>query len=135
MKPMAMDAIQMTQDSLPTVAATAPMENSTKGGTPLATQKAPVQSMPRSKPALLAAVSTMAASAVELILCTPCRVQRGRRDLRLFQLSHSYAALLNIFGRGRPDPVNPREAHKYAVIHRQPQRRLPRCHIWPPQKS
>jgi len=32
------------------VAATAPIENSTSGGTPLATQKAPVQSMPRSRP-------------------------------------------------------------------------------------
>jgi len=36
----------MIQDSLPTVAATAPIEKSTKGGTPLATQKAPVQSIP-----------------------------------------------------------------------------------------
>jgi hypothetical protein len=40
----------MIQESLPTVAATAPIENSTSGGTPLATQKAPVQSMPRSRP-------------------------------------------------------------------------------------
>src|SRR3981189_907295 len=68
MKPIAIDAIQMTQDSLPTVAATAPMENRTKGGTPLATQNAPVQSMPRSKPALLAAASTIATSAVELMV-------------------------------------------------------------------
>src|ERR1700689_4354445 len=80
MKPMAIDAAQMTQDSLPTVAATAPMEKRTRGGTPLATQKAPVQSIPRSNPALLAAVSTMAASAVELILCAPRRIQRGRSD-------------------------------------------------------
>src|ERR1700731_586519 len=76
MKPIAIEAIQMTQDSLPTVAATAPMENSTKGGTPLATQKAPVQSMPRSRPAVLTAVSTVAAST--LMSCTPCRVQLGR---------------------------------------------------------
>ncbi len=67
MKPITIEAIQMTQDSLPTVAATAPMENSTNGGTPLATQKAPVQSIPRSRPALFAAASPMAASAVELI--------------------------------------------------------------------
>src|ERR1700693_5049281 len=96
MKPIAIDAIQMTQDSLPTVAATAPMENSTKGGTPLATQKAPVQSMPRSRPAaLLTAVSTLATSAVELMdiplehsrtgsprgyQCASRRVQRGRGD-------------------------------------------------------
>src|SRR5271169_5278749 len=49
MKPSAIDAVQMTQDSLPTVAATAPIENNTRGGTPLATQNAPVQSMPRSR--------------------------------------------------------------------------------------
>ena len=67
MKPIAIDAVQMIQDSLPTVAATAPMENSTKGGTPLATQKAPVQSMPRSRPALFAPVSTTATSAIELM--------------------------------------------------------------------
>src|SRR6266404_1310329 len=80
MKPIAIEAVQMTQDSLPTVAATAPMENSTKGGTPLATQKAPVQSMPRSRPApLLTAVSTVATSAVELISCTPY-IQNKRRS-------------------------------------------------------
>src|ERR1700758_200221 len=50
MNPMAIEAVQMTQDSLPTVAATAPIENSTSGGTPLATQNAPVQSMPRVRP-------------------------------------------------------------------------------------
>jgi len=36
MKPIAIDAVQMIHESLPTVAATAPIENSTKGGTPLA---------------------------------------------------------------------------------------------------
>ena len=41
MKPIAIEAAQTTQESLPTVAATAPMENRTSGGTPLATQKAP----------------------------------------------------------------------------------------------
>src|ERR1700733_14247023 len=84
MKPMAIDAIQMTQDSLPTVAATAPMENSTRGGTPLATQKAPVQSMPRSRPAFLVATSPAITSAVELmdipLSCSSCRIQRGRGD-------------------------------------------------------
>ncbi len=45
---MMMEAVQTIQDRLPTMAATAPIENSTSGGTPLATQKAPVQSMPRS---------------------------------------------------------------------------------------
>src|SRR5277367_6823818 len=86
MNPKAIDALQITHDSLPTVAATAPMENNTSGGTPLATQKAPVQSMPRSRPApLLAAVSTLATSAVELMSfpsacqCAARRVQRARR--------------------------------------------------------
>src|ERR1700730_6176225 len=60
MNPMAMDSVQMTQDSLPTVAATAPMENSTSGGTPLATQNAPVQSMPRSSPADLGCAPVLA---------------------------------------------------------------------------
>src|SRR6202162_4104104 len=92
MKPIAIDAIQMTQDRLPPGAATAPRENSTKGGTPLATQKAPVQSMPRSRPAVLTAVSTVATSAVELMViplehsltgsyqCASGRIQRGRGD-------------------------------------------------------
>src|SRR5882724_6026540 len=47
MNPKAMEAVQTSHEALPTMAATAPMENSTSGGTPLATQKAPVQSMPR----------------------------------------------------------------------------------------
>ena len=59
MNPIAIDAIQMTQESLPTVAATAPMPKSTNGGTPLATQNAPVQSMPRSSPATFSAGSFM----------------------------------------------------------------------------
>src|SRR5277367_1476791 len=80
MNPMAIDAVQTIQDSLPTVAATAPMENSTRGGTPLATQKAPVQSMPRSRPALLAPASGAATSAIEFMVRAPRRVQRGRGD-------------------------------------------------------
>src|ERR1700728_3791319 len=48
MNPRGIDAVQMIHESLPTVAATAPIENNTSGGTPLATQNAPVQSMPRS---------------------------------------------------------------------------------------
>ena len=67
MKPIAIDRIQMTQESFPTVAATPPMEKSTSGGTPLATQKAPVQSIPRSSPALFAADSAAAASTVTFI--------------------------------------------------------------------
>jgi hypothetical protein len=74
MNPIAIDAVQMTQDSLPTVAATAPMENKTSGGTPLATQKAPVQSMPRSRPALLTPVSAAATSAAALTPCTPAKL-------------------------------------------------------------
>src|ERR1700740_1885061 len=53
MKPSPIETIHTTHEGLPTVAATAPMENSTSGGTPLATQNAPVQSMPRSRPAAL----------------------------------------------------------------------------------
>src|SRR6202000_1093617 len=64
MKPMAIEATHTAQDSLPTVAATAPIENSTSGGTPLATQNAPVQSMPRSSP--LAALSPSTVVAVVL---------------------------------------------------------------------
>jgi hypothetical protein len=56
-----METIHTTQDGLPTVAATAPMENSTSGGTPLATQNAPVQSMPRSSPADLGCAPVLAA--------------------------------------------------------------------------
>src|SRR5258708_11002610 len=67
MKPIAIDAAQMTHESFPTVAATAPMENKTSGGTPLATQNAPVQSMPRSRPALLT-LGPAAPSAVTLKL-------------------------------------------------------------------
>ncbi len=62
MKPSPIDRVQTIHDSLPTVAATAPIENSTRGGTPLATQKAPVQSMPRSRP-LAPALSTAASPA------------------------------------------------------------------------
>jgi hypothetical protein len=39
---------QTSAEGLPTVAAIAPMENSTSAGTPLATQKACVQSIVRS---------------------------------------------------------------------------------------
>src|SRR5882724_10646793 len=55
MNPRRIEPTQMSQDDLPTVAATAPMENNTRGGTPLATQKAPVQSMPRRSDAASAA--------------------------------------------------------------------------------
>ena len=68
-----MEAVQTSHERLPTPAATAPMENNTSGGTPLATQNAPVQSIPRSRAALgcAAAVSTTVA-----VLCvtrwSPC---------------------------------------------------------------
>src|SRR5882762_948983 len=45
MKPKPIEIIQTSQDGRPTVAATAPTENSTSAGTPLATQNAPVQSI------------------------------------------------------------------------------------------
>src|SRR5579862_3260026 len=65
MNPSAIEAVQMIQDSLPTVAATAPIENSTSGGTPLATQNAPVQSIPRWSPSglsMLAAAASFTAA-------------------------------------------------------------------------
>src|ERR1700735_2774099 len=60
MNPRAIDTVQMIHDSLPTVAATAPIENRINGGTPLATQNAPVQSIPRWSPSALAALSPTA---------------------------------------------------------------------------
>src|ERR1700676_4912199 len=113
MKPIAIEAIQMTQDSLPTVAATAPIENSTKGGTPLATQNAPVQSMPRSRPALLAAVSTTATSAVELI-SSPCA---ARRNNGVTHASHPSGSAQVI------------KSKIISVVHRRSQRHHPRCHV------
>src|SRR6516225_5990381 len=61
MKPRPMETIHTTHEGLPTVAATAPMENRTSGGTPLATQNAPVQSMPRSRPDALGSSAVPAA--------------------------------------------------------------------------
>src|SRR5580700_8882778 len=75
MNPSAIDSVQMTHDSLPTVAATAPIENSTSGGTPLATQKAPVQSMPRSRPAAGAGTGA-AASCVAALIEDSCQNKR-----------------------------------------------------------
>ncbi len=63
MKPSAIDAIQISHESFPTVAATAPIENNTSGGTPLATQNAPVQSMSRSRPVRSVDGLTVATSA------------------------------------------------------------------------
>src|SRR5580692_5946759 len=63
MNPKPIDSAQTSHESLPTVAATAPIENSTSGGTPLATQNAPVQSMPRSSPATGGAGATTVSSA------------------------------------------------------------------------
>jgi hypothetical protein len=57
----------MIHDSLPTVAATAPIENNTSGGTPLATQNAPVQSMPRSSPVVRTGTTVAVPSAALLM--------------------------------------------------------------------
>src|SRR5215472_2414973 len=81
MKPSAIDATQTSHDSLPTVAATAPIENRTNGGTPLATQNAPVQSMPRSRPGAersAAVVLVVSASPALLKLSPRC----GARAVR-----------------------------------------------------
>src|SRR5579871_1489356 len=80
MNPIAMEAIQMTHESLPTVAATPPMPNSTSGGTPLATQKAPVQSMPRSSPADFAVPPAAAPSAAALMSIPREANQKQRRS-------------------------------------------------------
>src|SRR5258706_16460917 len=103
MNPSAIDTVQITHDSLPTVAATAPIENNTRGGTPLATQNAPVQSMPRSSPVVLTVVSTVDASAVELMYspCAARRIQRGRGD-PVRECSRQCAA--RRVQRGRSDP-------------------------------
>src|ERR1700677_979938 len=95
MNPRAIDAVQMIHESLPTVAATAPIENSTSGGTPLATQNAPVQSMPRSSPVALTGTTSAVSSATMLTYQHP------------LQQSNSYISLFNIIGRGRRDPVRP----------------------------
>ncbi|WP_379073286.1 hypothetical protein ACFJIU_02270 [Mesorhizobium sp. UC74_2] len=47
MKPIRMDTVQMAKAMLPPTPAMPPIENSTRGGTPLATQNAPRQSMVR----------------------------------------------------------------------------------------
>src|ERR1700676_2832410 len=47
MKPMIIDSAQTAKVSAPTLPATPPIENSTSAGTPLATQKAPFQSIAR----------------------------------------------------------------------------------------
>src|SRR6478735_6080849 len=61
-----MEIVQTSQDALPTVAAIPPIENSTSTGTPLATQKAPVQSIFRCRlcPAPSAISPPLAATAV-----------------------------------------------------------------------
>src|SRR5882724_5763523 len=71
MNPRRIEPTQMSQDGLPTVAATAPIENNTRGGTPLATQKAPVQSMPRRSDAASASVPAASPSAVAPPAATP----------------------------------------------------------------
>jgi hypothetical protein len=76
MNPRPIEAAHITQESLPTVAATAPIENSTSGGTPLATQNAPVQSMPRCRPATVAGSVAIASSAAALTSLTADREKR-----------------------------------------------------------
>src|SRR6267142_4743095 len=98
MNPSAIDTVQITHDSLPTVAATAPIENNTRGGTPLATQNAPVQSMPRSSPVALTVTTSAVSSAV--MLTYPHLLQQHP-----LQQSNAYVSLLNILGRGRCDPA------------------------------
>ena len=78
-----METIHTTQDGLPTVAATAPMENSTSGGTPLATQNAPVQSMPRSSPADLGCAPLLVAASSFAVLLKLPPVGRRSRDSTL----------------------------------------------------
>ncbi len=70
MKPNMMDRIQTNQAGAPTVAPMAPMENSTKAGTPLAIQKAPVQLIFRCNPP---STGTDAMSVVVVIVmdCSP----------------------------------------------------------------
>src|ERR1700722_2534337 len=96
MNPKAIDAAQTTHDILPTVAATAPIENSTSGGTPLATQNAPVQSMPRSSPVALTGTTPAVSSAVML-------TNRHLLQWPLLQ-SNSYVSPLNHSRTGSPRP-------------------------------
>ncbi|MNE71743.1 hypothetical protein D3C80_1676420 [compost metagenome] len=77
MKPNRIDTIQTIQAGLPTVAAIAPIENSTRAGTPLATQNAPRQSILRCRlPTELAACGT-ASNVVASILVFPCLKKAG----------------------------------------------------------
>src|SRR5215475_11495248 len=113
MKPRPIETIQTTHEGLPTVAATAPMEKSTSGGTPLATQNAPVQSMPRSRPDVWACAAVLAAgrSFAVLLKLTPIRrwnlarpdSATGRRLLTLRRLSGRQRTLVrgqrSIFNR------------------------------------
>src|ERR1700685_587903 len=74
MNPMMIEAVQTIHDRLPTIEATAPIENNTSGGTPLATQNAPVQSIPRSSwaaagaPLSATVLTPSPASLLELLL-------------------------------------------------------------------
>ena len=62
------------------------MENSTSGGTPLATQNAPVQSMPRSRPALFAVGSSPRLASTADVHVGPLRmIRNGCAAPRRFQ--------------------------------------------------
>src|SRR5882757_5355528 len=95
MKPSPIEAIQMTHESLPTVAATAPIENSTSGGTPLATQNAPVQSMPRSSPATALGAAATTVSSTALI---------WRGPLAQYRTGTAHALRAELTGSMRPRP-------------------------------
>src|ERR1700733_2371623 len=85
MNPRAIDTVQMIHESLPTVAATAPIENSTNGGTPLATQNAPVQSIPRWSPSALATRSPTAPFTAALM---PDPYSRAKLEAKGFAIDH-----------------------------------------------
>ncbi|MOA55174.1 hypothetical protein D3C78_1789190 [compost metagenome] len=72
MKPNTIDTIQTIQAGLPTVAAMAPIENSTRAGTPLATQKAPRQSILRCRLPTEPAACGTASNVVASIFVFPC---------------------------------------------------------------
>ncbi len=66
---MIMDAVQIRKASVPVVPAMPPIENRTRAGTPLATQKAPRQSILRCS--LLSAGCSKAVLIELMCLCSP----------------------------------------------------------------
>src|SRR5690349_5325933 len=85
MKPKPIEIIQTSQDGRPTVAATAPTENSTSAGTPLATQNAPVQSIFRCSVAACtrgAAIATESFNAPVSCIVNPAQLSTRRPQPR-----------------------------------------------------